>query len=171
MTEGRKKCESGGDGEAGGFPCCYSCSRHDLLLYVVVAGVRVVGLGDLVYLHPSVQLSTLVASFDDVLCSPFFCVAYFCAKQAPGPKRPLAPSKAPTNPPQPQTNAAAVTAPTAQTPAPAAATAPAVATAPAPSTNPFYGMVLGAFRSPALSAIASAGGLSSGDVQNWVMQK
>ncbi|CAN0467097.1 unnamed protein product, partial [Ectocarpus sp. 8 AP-2014] len=66
---------------------------------------------------------------------------------------------------------AAVVAPSATTVAAAAAVANPAVPAPAPATVSFGDMISQAFRSRELSAVAAAsGGLSSGDVQNWIMQ-
>ncbi|CAN0547150.1 unnamed protein product, partial [Ectocarpus sp. 12 AP-2014] len=100
------------------------------------------------------------------------------AASTPQPAKPLESRPAPPSshglPPE-NSARVPVVAPSATTVAAAPAVAnpavPAPAPAPAPATVSFGDMVFQAFRSRELSAVAAAsGGLSSGDVQNWIMQ-
>lgn len=84
------------------------------------------------------------------------------AVSSPTPTPTPPPKTAVPNPPAPAAAAAPVAAPAA-----AAATAGAT---PMADLFTFADMVSGAFRSQELSAAAAAGGLSSGDLQNWIMQ-
>eukprot|EP00903_Cladosiphon_okamuranus_P020156 g18505.t1 len=90
---------------------------------------------------------------------------------SPAPTPTPTPTPAATQPPNP-----AVANPPAAAPAAASAAAAAAAAAAQAGASPmaelftFADMVSGAFRSQELSAAAAAGGLSSGDLQNWIVQ-
>ncbi|CAM9581756.1 unnamed protein product [Hapterophycus canaliculatus] len=128
--------------------------------------------------------------------SMYFLLPEREAQPAPEPAPSPAPAPAPATPtpppPLPENGSSAVLTPTVRPVAAAAAAAAAVAAPPAaapaaaapalpaahpaaapagvPMTVSFGDMVSAAFRSQQLGAIAVVHGLSSGDVQNWIMQ-